>query len=326
MYIKIIEIIPTSALTFRKVPMSHKIISSYSFIPPTVLSGFLYRLIILKNGKLPPTPKSFKRSEVDLEEYYILENKNGEVYSLGAYPLNSVNFASVRMGYQDLSLGVTFTSDLLPFRTSRDQLITLLEKNKHKFKDYDKIIEKIEKSHEDYRYFKTIENIVHFYTEISERSIPDHSKASGKGKEQFISSTGYAKKLRRAPLDWDYVAADKYLGYIVSKSKKALEVFDDMENYGFKIGKEGYAYVSEVHKTLELIPKQGKFTSSTLIPVDSNVIKQKNIDLVYYFNGKSFVKEIFALNGSEADGEYFVEESDNIVIPKATLQKLGGLS
>jgi len=47
MFLKVLEITPTSVLTFRKVPMSHKIINSYNFVPPTTLSGFLYRLLKL---------------------------------------------------------------------------------------------------------------------------------------------------------------------------------------------------------------------------------------------------------------------------------------
>lgn len=87
MYLKILEVTPTSALTFRKVPMSHKTISSYPFIPPTVLSGYLYRLMKLANDEPLPIPKSFKTEKVELSEYFILENKGYNIRTLGAYPL-----------------------------------------------------------------------------------------------------------------------------------------------------------------------------------------------------------------------------------------------
>jgi hypothetical protein len=246
------------------------------------------------------------------------------MYSLGAYPKEFSTFESVRMGYQDIDLGITYTSDLIPFRISRIKLFELLEKNKQKFKDYGKVKQKIDRSHDDYRYFKTIENIVHFSEgPISERDIPDHSKTSSKGKAQNISNTGYGKRLRRAPLDWQFVVANEYIGYIIAGDKDELQILDGLKNYGFKIGKEGYAYISEVEKTQRLVEKEGEFISDILIPVESNVMVQKNIDMVYYFNGKSFVRDLFALNGSKARDKYFTTESNDTFIPRSTLLKLG---
>ena len=51
------------------------------------------------------------------------------------------------MGYQDISLGITFASDLMPFRKKREDIISLLEQNSSKFEDYKQVKEKIERAH-----------------------------------------------------------------------------------------------------------------------------------------------------------------------------------
>lgn len=334
LYVKRLEITPTSALSFRKLPMSHKVISSYSFVPPTILSGFLYRLIKLSRGETIPTPKAFKDDEPVISEYFILENRltspetNG-VFSLGAYPESSANFTSFRMGYQDISLGITFASDLVPFRKNKEDILTLLEKNSSKIKDYKKTKEKIERAHDDYRYYKTVENIISYYdteSSISEGMIPDHGRVSKKGK--VTSGTTYDTKIRRAPLDWEFTVTNRYSAYVVSKNRELLTIFDSLKNYGHKIGKEGFAYVSDVSETQKLIERDGKFRSNVVIPLDSEVqyVGQMKFELLYFFDGKSFAKGMFAREGFEVVSAFFTTSDNKINIPKVTLAKLGCLS
>jgi len=334
LYLKKLEITPTSAVSFRKLPMSHKVISSYSFVPPTVLSGFLYRLIKLSRGEAIPAPKAFKNDEPVMSEYFILENhlispETNGVFSLGAYPSSSANFTSFRMGYQDISLGITFASDLTPFRKNRDEILSLLEINSKKIKDYKKVKEKIERARDDYRYYKTVENILSYYdseSSISERMIPDHSRVSKRGKA--TSGTTYDTKIRRAPLDWEFTVANNYLAYLVSKNRESLSIFDNLQNYGYKIGKEGFAYVSDVCKTQELVEQDGKFKSNVIVPLDSDVqyVGQIRFELLYFFNGKSFSKGMFAQEGFEVIGAFFTTPDNHVRIPKVTLAKLGCLS
>lgn len=334
LYLKELEITPTSALSFRKLPMSHKVISSYSFIPPTVLSGFLYRLIRLYYGKAMPRPRVFKNGDPVVDEYFILENpltspETKGVFCLGAYPTCSANFTSIRMGYQDLSLGITFASDLVPFRRNRDEIFSLLSNNSAKIKDYKKIMDKIRGARDDYRYYKTVENVLLFYegeSSISERMIPDHSRLNKKGK--VASGTTYDTKIRRAPLDWEFTVANSYAAYLVSENQGSLSIFDNLQNYGHKIGKEGFAYIPDARRTQELVPQNGKFRSSTIIPLDPNVqyASQIRFELLYFFNGKSFSKGMFAREGYEVTGDFFSTPSNHIHIPKITLTKLGCLS
>jgi hypothetical protein len=67
---------PTSGLTFRRMPSSILHISTYPFLPPTTMSGFLRRLKLLEGGHLPETT-------VKDPDYYALPP---QLCPLGAYP------------------------------------------------------------------------------------------------------------------------------------------------------------------------------------------------------------------------------------------------
>ncbi len=314
--------------------MSHKTISSDSFIPPTVLSGFLYRLIRLSRGEMMPIPKMFKNDKPIANEYFIIENhltspETNGVFSLGAYPATYANFTSLRMGYQDISLGITFASDLMPFRKKREDIISLLEQNSSKFEDYKQVKEKIERAHNDSRYFKTVENIISYYNNeltLNEKMVPDHSRVSKDGK--ITSGTSYDRKIRRAPLDWEFTVTDNYSAYLVSENKESLAIFDCLQNYGYKIGKEGFAFVSHVFETQDLTAENGKFKSSVIIPLDSGTYypNKMQFELLYFFDGKSFSKGMFAREGFEIVGDFLTTVDNQIIIPKATLTKLGCIS
>ncbi|MGD6806544.1 MAG: hypothetical protein ACQCN4_06260 [Candidatus Bathyarchaeia archaeon] len=318
LYVKKLAITPTSVLSFRKLPMSHKTIASYSFIPPTVLSGFLYRLIRLSRGETLPTPKVFKNEEPVNSEYFILENyltspDTVGVFSLGAYPLYFANFSSFRMGYQDISLGITFASDLIPFRKKREDIATLLQ-NSDKFEKPEEILKEVDKSRNDYRYLKAIENIMAYFQNegtLSEQVIP--------------KITTYYKKMRRAPLQWEFTVSDNYFAYLVSKSKEKLSIFDSLNNYGYKIGKEGSAFISNISETQELNINTGKFRSSVVVPLEAGFYYPNltKFEVLYFFNGKSFSRGLFAREGLEVTGDFLSTADGEVNIPKVTLAKLG---
>ena len=71
-----LEIKPTSGLTFRRIPSSILHISTYPFLPPTTMSGFLRRLKLLEAGHFPETA-------VKDPDYYALPP---QLCPLGAYP------------------------------------------------------------------------------------------------------------------------------------------------------------------------------------------------------------------------------------------------
>ncbi len=321
MFLKTLEITPTSALTFRRVPMSHKIIDSYNFVPPTTLSGFLYRLIKLSSKEALPTPKKFKTDEPQIDEYHILETKEETkgALSLGGYPVDSkssTTFMSFRMGYQHLGKGHSLADGIDIFDPSLEDVTALISKKINEGKLKEDGLEKFQKEFEKSGNNKYYKRCV-FKAVLNGLDIPTFQ--------------AFKKEERRQPLDWYFCSAEKFYGFLISEEPDSLDLFDRVENYGFKIGKEGFAYVSRSFKTLELEGADGEFVSSTIIPTTDSGVKLKElseIESLYYFDpdAQRFGKGIFALNGTLAEGEYYTVSSNNVdvSIPQATVKLLKG--
>lgn len=71
-----LDIRPTGGLTFRRMPGAILHISTYPFLPPTTMSGWLRRLLMLSAGHYPETA-------VKNPDYFVLPP---DYYVLGAYP------------------------------------------------------------------------------------------------------------------------------------------------------------------------------------------------------------------------------------------------
>lgn len=71
-----VTIRPTGALTFRRMPSAILHISSYPFLPPTTMSGWLRRLFLAVQGQFPAT-------DVKDPDYYVMPIS---YHVLGAYP------------------------------------------------------------------------------------------------------------------------------------------------------------------------------------------------------------------------------------------------
>ena len=82
---------PTAGLTFRRLPSSILHISTYPFLPPTTMSGFLRRLKMIEVGDLPQTT-------VTEPDYYTLPP---QVCPLGAYPKRATVHRAKRQGIRD---------------------------------------------------------------------------------------------------------------------------------------------------------------------------------------------------------------------------------
>ena len=92
MYAIRLHIKPTSTLTFRVLPGSMLHISTYPFVPPSTLSGFLKRLALLTTQKDNPNERSVY-PETDVERGRGRTKRNPPYYTLptslisvGAYP------------------------------------------------------------------------------------------------------------------------------------------------------------------------------------------------------------------------------------------------
>lgn len=304
MFLKLIEITPTSALTFRKVPMSHKRIDTYNFIPPTTLSGYLYRVLKLaRKEELPPT-RVFKSEKPDIEEYHILETKFNGLLSLGAYPLNSKWFTSFRMGYQHVGKGHSLADGLDIFDPPENEVLKLIQKKIDegllKHADLDTFISEYKKSNSNKYYKRGVYKAL-----LLGHKVPKWST--------------FAKEERRQPLEWSYSVTDRYYGLVVSEDAQNLEMFNIIKNYGFKMGKEGVAFVSKVFKTAELLSQRGVFKSATLVPAYSDSLKILNgrgVESVYYFqqDAQLFARDVFLLSGTEAEGDYLSSNVEGVTV------------
>lgn len=68
---------------------------------------------------------------------------------------------------------------------------------------------------------------------------------------------------------WEYLIAEELVGYVVAESPEGLEHFQNLEAYGCKLGKEGFAVVTEVsEKILELERKTVAALPSTIVPME----------------------------------------------------------
>ncbi len=172
---------PTSGLTFRRMPSSILHISTYPFLPPTTMSGFLRRLKLLEAGHLPQTA-------VKDPDYYALPP---QLCPLGAYP-NGQNYH---------------------IHTTKRQGIRSFNHNA-----FSRIV----------RYQST--------------------------KEVYQLHT------------WEYLFAEKLIGYVVSEDEELLNQLRTVENFGCKIGKEGYAFVEKVCGPTQLVLEKAKAKPNTILP------------------------------------------------------------
>lgn len=68
---------------------------------------------------------------------------------------------------------------------------------------------------------------------------------------------------------WEYYVCEKWIGYVLSEKKEDLAVLKTCLNWGCKIGKEGYAFVSHVGEPVQLQTVQRAAAPSTLVHAES---------------------------------------------------------
>lgn len=172
---------PTSGLTFRRMPSSILHISTYPFLPPTTMSGFLRRLKFLEAGDLPETA-------VKDPDYYALPP---QLCTLGAYP---------RAG--------------------------------------------------EYHIHRTKRQGIRSFNHNAFSRIIRHQST----KEVYQLHT------------WEYLFTEQLIGYVVSEDEDLISQLKTVENFGCKIGKEGYAFVDRVSGPTQLVLERVRIKPDTLLP------------------------------------------------------------
>ncbi len=67
---------------------------------------------------------------------------------------------------------------------------------------------------------------------------------------------------------WEYLIADELEGYVITDHPEGLELFQSLECFGCKCGKEGFAVVTGVSKVIALERQRVAAHPSTLIPME----------------------------------------------------------
>lgn len=195
---------PSGGLTFRRMPSAILHISTYPFLPPTTMSGWLRRLMIMAHsGEYPETA-------VKDPDYYALPP---DYYVLGAYP---TPFHKGR---------IHTTKRHGPMFQSKHAVFSRLYRNKKEEGNYEKL---------------------QLHT-------------------------------------WEYLLVDQLDGYVLHESKTALEELRQLENYGCKIGKEGFAYLEAVSEVKALRQETAVAHPSTLLPGEQLIGKQGTLYPLYRY-------------------------------------------
>jgi len=68
---------------------------------------------------------------------------------------------------------------------------------------------------------------------------------------------------------WEYFIVEELIGYVVSESLEGLAQFKNLEGYGCKLGKEGFAVLEEVSEPIQLTLDTLAVFPSTLVPMEA---------------------------------------------------------
>ncbi len=69
---------------------------------------------------------------------------------------------------------------------------------------------------------------------------------------------------------WEYLHAERLTGYVVHERPEALETLRNLQNWGGKLGKEGYAFIEQVSEVRALQgPQRMKAKPATPVPAEA---------------------------------------------------------
>ncbi|HEY9801800.1 MAG TPA: hypothetical protein V6D25_15690 [Leptolyngbyaceae cyanobacterium] len=68
---------------------------------------------------------------------------------------------------------------------------------------------------------------------------------------------------------WEYFIAQELISYVIADSPEGLEIFQKLVDYGCKLGKEGYAVVTQVSEIVELYQETSAKYPSTIVPMEN---------------------------------------------------------
>lgn len=101
---------------------------------------------------------------------------------------------------------------------------------------------------------------------------------------------------------WEYLITEELVSYVLSDSEKDLEDIQDLQSYGCKFGKEGFAFVREVSDILPLTQERISAHPSTLVPMDDLLQTGEFIHGCDIYNLYRYNWDVRAENQSHSEG------------------------
>ncbi|NET00286.1 MAG: hypothetical protein F6K61_06830 [Sphaerospermopsis sp. SIO1G1] len=101
---------------------------------------------------------------------------------------------------------------------------------------------------------------------------------------------------------WEYFITEELIGYVVSESLEGLAQFKQLEGYGCKLGKEGFAVLQEVSEPIELTLDTLAAFPSTLVPMEAILQSNQFVGSCDIYNLYRYNWEIKSHNSSITEG------------------------
>ena len=110
---------------------------------------------------------------------------------------------------------------------------------------------------------------------------------------------------------WEYLIAEELVSYVAADSPKGLEHFRKLVGYGCKLGKEGFAIVSEVSEIIELHQETFAKYPSTIVPMEALLESNQFIGGCDIYNLYHY--QWSAKSNSDTEEEGFLDERETKV-------------
>ena len=105
---------------------------------------------------------------------------------------------------------------------------------------------------------------------------------------------------------WEYLFADALVGYIVHEREDALVVLTGIQNYGCKLGKEGWAYVEQIEGPFPLEQRFMRTRPSCLVPATEAFGGSTRMYPIYRYAWHDATAQVHELGGGPAPIQGFV--------------------
>ena len=109
---------------------------------------------------------------------------------------------------------------------------------------------------------------------------------------------------------WEYLITDELIAYVVSDMREGLEHFQDLEAYGCKLGKEGFAFVAETPDILKLHQETLTAMPSTIAPMEAVL---QNNQLVGGCDIYNLYRYQQVSNDADSDREGFLDNEPSAI-------------